>query len=430
MQDITKLFAQSAELIMQIETYYQLAGLVAIFVVSYLLSRLVRSAITAIYETGHEVTYSYEWFLHRSGRLVFPVIAVLILEAIDLFSGQISSTLYLFDAVERVTLIWTLWVMLDAFINNNIVRIVGAWVLVPAALLRLFGLLEPVITRLNSYGFVIGDVNITPYLIIKAISLVVILVWLGRMISRSLKGCIRKNEDISITTQELIIKIFDIFLLISFVMIALNIAGIDLTALAVFSGAFGVGLGIGLQKIASNFVSGIILLIEKSVKINNLVIMDDGTFGHVRKLGARASVIEAVDGREVMVPNEDFITSRVSNLTYSNNAIRVDIPVGVSYDTDLRFAYDLILQAAKGYEHASTKAGRLPACYLREYGDSSVNFMLTFWVDDVNVIGKWSAQSDVMFIIWDSFKKNNIEIPFPQRDVHLRTAPENLLVKN
>jgi len=330
------------------------------------------------------------------------------------------------QAAQRVAFIWILWVGLRAFVTNTLVRTVGIWILLPAALLQLFGWLDTVIAYLNGYGFKLGEVEITAYTFIKAIFVASIVIWLGKLISNASETYIRSNTSLTRPTKELLIKLFDIVLYTGLFLVTLNLIGIDLTALAVFSGALGVGLGFGLQKIASNFISGIILLTEKSININNLIEMDDGVYGYVRKLGARASIVETFDGREVMVPNEDFITSRVANLTHSNSRGRIEIPVGVSYDTDLRLAQKLILKAAMDYEHAETDIEDYkPQCFLREYGDSSVNFLLTFWLEDVTK-GRWRAQSDVMFTIWDSFKEHNIEIPFPQRDLHIRSGLDAL----
>jgi len=194
---------------------------------------------------------------------------------------------------------------------------------------------------------------------------------------------------------------------------------IDLTTLKIFSGALGIGLGFGLQKIASNFISGIILLMEKSVEQDDLVEMGDGTTGFIRRSSARFTVIETFDGKEVMVPNEDFITNRVVNWTYSDTKGRIEIPIGVAYGSDIQKAHDLILEAAT--ENPLCISDPAPFCYLRNFGDSSVDFILHLWIADVTG-GRWKTQSQVMFEIWRKFKANEIEIPFPQRDLHLKSS--------
>jgi len=199
-------------------------------------------------------------------------------------------------------------------------------------------------------------------------------------------------------------------------MLALNILNIKASSLAFFGGAIGIGLGFGLQKITSNFISGLILLFEKSIEEGDLVELENGVYGFIKNTGARYTLIETFDSKEIMIPNEEFITKNVVNWTYSNKQGRIDINIGVSYKCDIEKARELILEAAK--EHKLCSVFPEPDCFLREYGDSSVNFLLYFWVDDVTK-GRYEPQSDVMRSIWKKFKDNNIEIPFPQRDVHI-----------
>lgn len=321
----------------------------------------------------------------------------------------------------RLATVWLLWAAVRAFVSSPVVRSIGSWVLVPAALLHIFNELGGVITLLESASFDFGEVEVSAYTLVKALVFFSIIFWFSRFLSQAGTEYIRRTNTLTVSTKELMIKLFDIALYILMFVFALDLIGIDLTALAVFSGALGVGLGFGLQKIASNFISGIILLSERSVTIGNLVEMDNGTYGFMRKLGARASVIETFDGREVMVPNEDFITSRVSNLTHSSSRGRVDIPVGVAYGTDLELAKKVMLEAVNSYDKTLNEEGMKANCLLREFGDSSVNFLLVFWMDDVKE-GKWPAQSDVMFLVWNALKEHDIEIPYPQRDLHIRSG--------
>ena len=231
-----------------------------------------------------------------------------------------------------------------------------------------------------------------------------------------------KVSDKKISANDLINKLPKALqILIYFIafQVGMNFLGIDLTALAVFSGALGIGIGFGLQKITSNFISGIIILFEKTVQNDDLIELNDGTLGFIRNTGSRASLIETYDGKEVMVPNEDLITNRVINYTHSNKKARITINIGVSYDCDIKKAQELILEAAS--EHPKTAKEPEPLCFLREFADSSVNFLLLFWINDV-IDGRYGPQSDVLFSIWEKFKENNIEIPYPQRDIHIKES--------
>lgn len=405
------------------ETYYQLLMIIGAFALAYVVTLLLRTIFDLLKEPDKEIrTFSLKWFVRRSGRLIFPILVILLLSIVEPISQHFFKKIEVVNAFQRVTVVWILWVAVRAYVTSTLVRVIGLWMFLPAAVLQLFGFFEPVVSHLDGYGFTFGEVKVTLYTFVKAIFYVSIIIWIGKVVKAFIENKIRSNKVLTRPTKELFIKLFDIVLFTVLFLLTLNLIGIDLTALAVFGGALGVGIGFGLQKVASNFISGIILLTEKSININNLIEMDDGVTGHVRKLGARASVVETFDGKEVMVPNEDFITSRVSNLTYSSTNGRVDIAIGVSYESDMRQVHKLILEAAENYEGAITKSPDSwfnPKCYMREYGDNSVNFLLTFWLDDVNT-GRWRAKSDIMFAIWDSFKEHGIEIPFPQRDLHIK----------
>jgi len=183
---------------------------------------------------------------------------------------------------------------------------------------------------------------------------------------------------------------------------------------------------LGLQKIASNFVSGIILLLERSLKPGDLIELEDGTFGYVRKSSSRSTLIETIDGKEIIVPNEEFIIKQVVNWTLNNSKARITINVGVSYGCDIEQAHKFILEAANAHPRCIKDPAAV--CFLDKFGDSSVDFILYFWVADVND-GFRNAKSEVLFSIWNKFKENDIEIPFPQRDLNIKNM-ESLKVTN
>lgn len=282
------------------------------------------------------------------------------------------------------------------------------------------GHLSEVVAHLSSDKMTLklGESSFTLYRAIKSLILVIALFWVASIFSdfgeKQIKRLMRGQKD---ANKSLVITAFQTLLYVIAILITLDIIGLDITTLAVFSGALGIGLGFGLQKVASNFISGLILLFEKSVEVGDLIELNDGVNGFVRHTGARYTLIETFENREIMIPNEDFITNKVTNWTFSNEKGRVDIVIGVSYGSDLDKAYKLILEAAK--EHPRCSKETEPECYLTDFGDSSVNFELYFWVDDI-ITGRKRPRSDVLFTIWRKFKENNIEIPFPQRDVHIK----------
>ena len=248
-------------------------------------------------------------------------------------------------------------------------------------------------------------------------------VFLGASIlSRLVVRALRRFGGLRASNRTLLIKGSQIAIYTLLGLVVLDLLGIDLTTLTVFGGALGIGIGFGLQKITSNFISGLIILSEKSVEEGDLLELSDGIFGFVRETSTRYTLIETFDGKEVMVPNEDLITNRVVNWTYTNPNGRIQIDVGVSYESDIALARNLMLEAAS--EHPRCSVDPAPQCFLIAFADSSVNFTLYFWLDDITK-GRREPQSQVMFAIWDKFAEHGITIPFPQRDLHVKHWPLN-----
>jgi small-conductance mechanosensitive channel len=283
--------------------------------------------------------------------------------------------------------------------------------------------LEPIRAFLNSenLSFSIGQTRISAYLMIKALITIMLFFLITGVLSEFGEKRIKSIKGIHSSNKALINKAFHIFIYFFGFIIALNILGIDLTAFAIFSGAIGIGIGFGLQKITSNFISGLILLFEKSIENGDMVELSDGTYGLIRKTSARYTLLETFEGREMMIPNEDFIINRVTNWTFNNRRGRLELNIGVAYESDIEKVMELILDAAKEHPRCMDEPG--PSCYLKEFGDSSVNFMLFFWVEDVSS-GRYRAQSDVMMRVWKKFKEHNISIPFPQRDIYIKNASD------
>src|SRR5579884_3332847 len=281
----------------------------------------------------------------------------------------------------------------------------GARVIATVALaifaLDLFGLLQPTEAALDAIGITIGTLRLSLLLIAKAALIVVILLWLATALARLTSNRIQRVAGLSPSVQ----------------LLFANLVGIDLTALTVFSGAIGVGVGFGLQKIVSNFVSGIILLTERSIKPGD-VIETTSTFGYVLSLGARYTAVVGRDGKEYLIPNENLITNQVVNWSYSSPLVRIDAEFGVAYASDLRRVRELAIAAAE--RTARVLAAPKPVCHITGFGDSAVNLVLRFWIDDP-AQGVTNIKGDVYLALWDAFKENGIQFPFPQRDVHLRS---------
>ncbi|MEL7428605.1 MAG: mechanosensitive ion channel domain-containing protein, partial [Pseudomonadota bacterium] len=305
--------------------------------------------------------------------------------------------------------------------NRFLSRIIGlfAWAIVA---LSITGLFDEAVTTLDAAALTIGNTRITALAAVQACLLLVSLIWLALFTSQMVTNSLTRNEDLSPSVKVLISKLFRITLLVLAVVFSLGAVGIDFTALAVFSGALGIGIGLGLQRIVSNFISGIILLLDKSIKPGDVIEIETvsgSTYGWVQHLGARYTAVRTRDGTETLIPNEAFIEMPVTNWTHSNKQSRKKLPVGVSYDTDVERAIELILEAAA--ETPRVLKVPAPNCLVKGFGDSSVDLELRFWLNDPEG-GIANVSSKLYLAIWKRFKAEGIEIPFPQRDLNIRSS--------
>ena len=265
----------------------------------------------------------------------------------------------------------------------------------------------------------------------RRFSLLTVLVWLGtavllfvavRLANRLIGHSIETSRRLDATQQLLAQKVAGIAVIAAAFFIGVDVLGIDLTALAVFSGAFGLAIGFGFQKTFGNLISGIILLMDRSIKPGDVIVVGD-SFGWVEKIGIRAVSVVTRDGKEHLIPNENLMTQEVENWSFTDRNVRVRIPVGVAYDSDMVQVQDLMLQAAR--ESPRVLDSPAPNVWMTEYGDYSVNFAILVWINDPEG-GVGNVQSDVLNRLWWLFKEAGIEIPFPQRDLHLKGWPPRL----
>ncbi len=283
------------------------------------------------------------------------------------------------------------------------------------AALNIVGLLDPTITVLDDLAISLGELRVSLLGVIKALFALAVLLWLAGAISRFLEKQINAVAGMRPSVRVLLGKLIRIVLITIACVVALDSVGIDLTALAVFSGAIGLGIGFGLQKVVSNFLSGIILLLDRSVKPGDVISIGE-TYGWINSLRARYVSVITRDGIEHLIPNEELISRPVENWSHSNKLVRQRLPFGVSYSSDLRLAMELAQQAAGEMERILKNPA--PRCLLKGFGDSSVDLELRVWIQDAEK-GLSNVKSEIYLRIWDLFHENGIEFPFPQRDVHL-----------
>jgi len=284
------------------------------------------------------------------------------------------------------------------------------------ALLGYFDLLDPVRKVLESdrLTFKVGTAEVSFYSILSGMFGIVFLLWTASLVSGIVEKSIGRMIWLEANNRALLTKALQVVLYFVLFMVTLDLLGIDLTAFAVFGGALGVGLGLGLQKVTANFISGIILLVEKSVKNGDLVDLGAGISGIVRHTGTRYTLIDTGDGRDIMVPNDDFISNRVTNWTYSSKGVQIEIRVNIAYGADIDLAQKLMLAAAS--QHPCCSRFRPVSCYLQEFAGEGISFALSFWIEDIICDGRVKPRSEVMLAIVRAFKENGIEMVAPKRE--------------
>jgi small-conductance mechanosensitive channel len=294
-----------------------------------------------------------------------------------------------------------------------------------AVLAQSVGGLAPITAILDQVGFNAGTTRISLLTVLQVGIGLLALYVLVRLANRMVGQTVKRTTGLDPTQQLLVQKLAGVAIIVVAFFIGVDIIGIDLTALAVFSGGLGLAVGFGLQKTIGNLFAGIILLMDRSIKPGDVIVVGE-SFGSVNKIGVRAVSIITRDGKEHLIPNEDLMTREVENWSYSNRNVRLHIPVGISYECDIALAQRLMIQAATECDRVM-KAPK-PNVWLRGYGDSSVDHDILVWVSDPEA-GVGNVQSEILNRLWVLFKENGITIPFPQRDIHVKEWPGQLLGK-
>ncbi|MDP4574584.1 mechanosensitive ion channel [Qipengyuania sp. G39] len=282
-----------------------------------------------------------------------------------------------------------------------------------------------ILDTLDAFALSFGDFRVSVFDILIVVTVIFGVLALAWFISKLAKRGVRRITRLDDTQQLLVEKIVTIVVWAAAFFLGIDLLGIDLTALAVFSGAFGLAIGFGLQKTFGNLIAGIILLMDKSIKPGDVIAVADmagnETFGQIRKIGVRAVSVTTRDQREYLIPNENLMINQVENWSYSSKNVRMQVAVGVSYEADMDLAEKLMLEAASQCDRV-LKAPP-PTVWMSEYGDNSVNFVIHCWIDDPEE-GVGNVRSAVLKKLWWLFKENGVEIPFPQRDIHLRSSDQ------
>lgn len=399
----------------------QFALLVAAFIAARLITARVAPVLDKLIrptEGKIGLIVTARRFAIRFLPLLLPVLAFALTAVGEEVTRSIFGTGAVIAFGKRIFLFLAARIFVREVLTDPFLRFLGRYVLIPVAAIYALGLYDEVTLRLEETAVTLGNIHFSVMALIRGVIAGALLFWLGSWSNRQSSDYIKKQAELRPATRELAVKASEVMIFGAAFLLLMSIMGIDLTAVAVLGGALGVGVGLGLQQIAANFVSGIILLLEGQTTVGDYVELDGGEKGTIVKMTARACVLETFDGKWIVVPNEHFITSRVVNYSDQGSANRYEAAFSVSYDTDINKVPAIIEEAVAALPFV-LKAPDGPDCELRGFGESAVDFAVEYWVNGIDD-GKNRFGSPVLFAIWNALKAHGIEMPYPHRVVEIK----------
>ncbi|MDP1668904.1 mechanosensitive ion channel family protein [Phaeovulum sp.] len=357
-------------------------------------------------------------FVLRFLPLLLPLLAYGFTAIGEAFTRQVFGSGAVIAFGKRVFLLLAARIFVRDMLRDPFLRRLGRYVLIPVMAVYALGLLPTVTAWLESLTVELGNIRFSVMALARGAIAGSLLFWLGAWSNRQSTGYIKAQGALRPATRELAMKATELAIFGAAFLLLMSIMGIDLTAIAVLGGALGVGIGLGLQQIAANFVSGIILLIEGQTTVGDYVELDGGEKGTIVRMTARACILETFDGRWIVVPNEHFVTTRVVNYSDQGSANRYEVAFSVSYDTDINLVPGIIAPAVAALPFVLA-APEGPDVELRGFGESGVDFAVEYWVNGIDD-GRNKYASQVFYAVWNALKAAAIEIPFPHRVVEIK----------
>lgn len=405
-------------------TYIQLGMILAVYAISIIIANRIRKYVP-FFHSGKDTPATqpvHKKFLGRLGLYIAPVLAIFILKIMIEMDSSVAGHLWIKKTALTLGILYLFYSIVRDFVSNRFISAVLLWVVLPILFMHLLDILEGIILILESISLSVGNIEISAYGIVRVALFGSLLFWLGRATNKTGVDIIRKQEKLDLRTKEVAAKLFEIGIFTLISLLLLQIMGINLTALAVFGGAIGVGIGLGLQAIASNFISGFIILLDRSVSIGDYIELEDGRTGVVRELSMRATTLETFDGKDIVVPNEKFIVGTFTNWTHKDKKQRYRVDFSIAYHSDVRRLVDIIKEAVA--THPQVLSGddvpieERPDCEIDSFGDSGINMFVEFWMEGIDD-GKNRVGGDLMLMILEAMHEHGFEIPFPQREVRI-----------
>lgn len=410
--------------------FYAQLGLISVaFMLAWSAHLLLRRVSPLLREANREAPlFIVRNSIYQCRELLLPLFIILfMMSAADLADDWLAQS-WLVRAGAGLAIVFMIYSIIRRFISNPLLQRVIKLIAIPIALLHVFGFLDDITSYLDSKTLELGNISISAYGVARAIIFGIVLFWIGRAMNSFGQQLIRQQDSLNIGTREIFAKVYQVLLFFIISLLLLQIMGVNITALAVFGGAVGVGLGFGLQSIASNFISGIILLVDRSLKIGDYIELEDGRKGTVIKLNMRYTALETFDGKEIMVPNEKFITTSFTNWTHSDPRQRYSVELQVAYHTDLHQLFSLLKQTVASHPQVISGPDISPElavdAEIQGFGDSGVNILIEFWMEGIDD-GRNRVGGDLLLLIWEVLRENQVEIPFPQREVRIINHPSS-----
>lgn len=354
-------------------------------------------------------------FKRRSTIVVFCVIlwaSVIILKQVTWPSNGFTLTI-----IASLSTAWLVIELATKVIRNRLLGKLLAYLVWFIAALHILNVMPDALDVLKKTSIEIGSFHSTVMSVLKGVLIFILAVWVAMLLGRFAESELQKTEDLTPSLKVLSSKFIRALFMVIALFVGMSALGIDFTALAFFSGAVGLGIGFGLQKIFANLISGVILLLDKSIKPGDVITVASTTsesFGQINYLAARYVSVIARDGREYLIPNEDLIINQVINWSYTDEFVRQDIHFGTSYDSDPYLVRRLAIKAAGS--HTRVVTDKKPVCHIVEFGESSINYILRFWIIDPEG-GITNVKGDIYLLLWDLFQENGIKIPYPHRQL-------------
>ncbi len=396
-------------------TLINLVAVVATILLAGLIARALKPKLSEIIEKRIPKHTALSRFLSALEQILTHATAIILLWVVLVVFRQLGLKIYLLNLVESLLTAWVSIRLLTSIVRQDYLSRIIAFTAWTVAALHILSLVNPTVILLDNLAVTIGDARLSVLLLIKTIIILSVLVWLAFSISAIFEKRISTIDRLTPSMQIFLSKVITFTLTIMAVLITVNSLGIDLLAFAFIGGAVGLGIGFGLQKVVSNLFSGLILLLDRSIKPGDVIAIDD-TYGRIRSMGARYVSIVTRDSTEYLIPNEDLITHQVVNWSFSSTFIRIKIGIGVSYDSDVHQVMELMITAAQNTDRVLDDPQ--PVCQLKDFGDNAIELEVRFWIHDPEN-GIANVSSAVRMKIWEAFKANQINIPFPQRVVHM-----------